>query len=140
LLRHAALSMTGVLAGIALSGASIQAFAGAGDRAHQQAAAPVELTDSDDYGYVALVVDPWAEVYADGKLLAVTPTAERLRLRPGRHFLKFVHPHYGSTSREVTITRGKLEQVDVRLIENPPPKSAILGSPAEPARASKPAP
>jgi serine/threonine-protein kinase len=141
LLRHAALSMTGVLAGIALSGASIQAFAGAGDRAHQQATATVvELPDSDDYGYVTLVVDPWAEVYADGKLLAVTPTAERLRLRPGRHFLKFVHPHYGASSREVIITRGKLERVDVRLVDNAPPKSAILGSPAADPRTSTPTP
>jgi hypothetical protein len=73
------------------------------------------------------VVDPWAEVYADGKLIAVTPTAERLRLRPGRHFLKFVHPHYGSTTREITITRGKVEPIEVRLVESSPPKSTQLG-------------
>jgi hypothetical protein len=73
---------------------------------------------------VQLVVEPWAEVYADGRLLAVTPTAERFLLRPGRHFLKFVHPHYQATTREVRIERGQLERIEVRLIEASLPKTS----------------
>jgi eukaryotic-like serine/threonine-protein kinase len=120
LLRHTALAMGGMLAGIVLTGAAIQAFARDG-AAVPSPTTMLEAHEVDDYGYLQLVVEPWAEVYADGKLLAVTPTAERLRLRAGRHFLKFVHPHYGATTREITIVQGKVQQVDVRLVEGTEP-------------------
>ncbi|MDB4973983.1 MAG: Serine/threonine protein kinase PrkC, regulator of stationary phase [Myxococcaceae bacterium] len=121
LLRHSAISMGTVFAGIVLSGAGIQALAHSRDPGHGAVLAPLlSAPDAEDFGYVQVVADPWAEVYADGKLLAVTPTAERLPLRAGRHFLKFVHPHYGSSSREVTVERGEVSRIEVRLPEGDP--------------------
>ena len=118
LLRHSALSMGGLCAGVVLSAASIQVYAHSADPEHGAGLAPLLSTpETDDYGYLQLVVDPWAAVYADGKLIAVTPTAEQLRLRTGHHFLKFVHPHYGQSTREVVVERGRVQRVQVSLVE-----------------------
>jgi eukaryotic-like serine/threonine-protein kinase len=116
LLRHAGLSMAAVCAGLVLSGAGIQMFAHATQPALAGAVTPLlSSSQADELGFVQLVVDPWAEVYADGKLFAVTPTAEHLPLRVGRHFLKFVHPQYGELSREVNVTAGELLRLEIRL-------------------------
>ncbi|MDB4989084.1 MAG: Serine/threonine protein kinase PrkC, regulator of stationary phase [Myxococcaceae bacterium] len=120
LLRHSAISMGAVCAGLVLSGAAIQAVARSTDPTHSTVLTPLLSTvDADDVGYLQLVVDPWAEVYADGKLIAVTPTAERVPLRAGRHFLKFVHPHFGQSSREITVKQGRVEHIEVRLLDRP---------------------
>jgi serine/threonine-protein kinase len=119
LLRHVAYSMGGVFVSIVASGFAIQALARNNRPPDAEAAAPTmsEVADHDDAGLVELVVDPWAEVYADGKLLAVTPTAQRFRLSRGRHYLRFVHPLLEPVDREVVIERGKLMRVEVQLHE-----------------------
>jgi hypothetical protein len=111
--------MGGVFVSIVASGFAIQALARNNRPPDAEAAAPTmsEVADHNDAGLVELVVDPWAEVYADGKLLAVTPTAQRFRLSRGRHYLRFVHPLLEPVDREVVIERGKLMRVEVQLHE-----------------------
>jgi eukaryotic-like serine/threonine-protein kinase len=119
LLRHTALSMGGVLLGMVATGTAIQLLAV--DRERARAASLVEVPEAGDYGYVQVVAEPWAEVYANGKLLGVTPLAERLPLPAGRHFLNFKNPHYETATREVLIRPGEVQQLQVRLLERAGP-------------------
>jgi hypothetical protein len=121
LMRHVALSMGAVFACIAGSGIGIQALAHKNLPQDLEATAPTmsEVADQNDAGLLEVVVDPWAEVYADGKLLAVTPTAQRFRLSRGRHYLRFVHPLLEPEAREVMIERGQVLRLDVQLHERP---------------------
>jgi len=115
LVRHVSMAMVAMLVAIGVSGALIQTVGGQlrnkGD--DQQNGEPV--LSQEHAGFLQLVVDPWAEVFVDGQLLTVTPTAERFTLAPGRHFVKLVHPHYQPVTREVRIERGKLHRLKVTL-------------------------
>ena len=66
-------------------------------------------------GFLRINADPWAQVYVDGKLTTVTPSAERIMVAPGRHFIKLVNPHFEVASREVRIDQGQSIAVDVVL-------------------------
>jgi PEGA domain len=106
-----------ILVGITLSGGAIQALAGRfRPRADAEASALIALTP-DRAGYLQVVVDPWAEVHLDGRLLTVTPSAERFMLAPGAHFVKFVHPQFQPVTREVQIERGQVFTLRVALSE-----------------------
>ncbi len=125
LLKHVGTSMTAMLLGIVISGAVIQTVAG---RFDSDSAAPSlrtgETLSPQNAGYIAVVVDPWAEIHVDGKLFAVTPTARPVMVAPGKHFLKFVNPHYEMASREVEVKRGETKQIQVQLT----PKTPGVGS------------
>lgn len=122
MLRHVALSMSAVLTCIVASGGAIQALAHRNhpEQAEVPPAKPLEAIDQGEVGLLEVVVDPWAEVYADGKLLAVTPTAERFRLSRGRHYLRFVHPLLEPEAREVVIEADQTMRVEVQLHERTP--------------------
>jgi hypothetical protein len=125
LVKHMSLIMSALLLCILLSGGVIQTVAGrfdADDTA--RAAREGEPLTPDTAGYLEVVADPWAEVYLDGKRFAVTPTAERIVLPPGRHFLKLVNPHYEPLSREVRITQGETTRVVATLTEKRTPSPA----------------
>ncbi len=120
MLRHVALAMSAVFACIVASGGGIQALAHKAQL--RDVEAPTLVVDHADTGLLEVVVDPWAEVYADGKLLAVTPTAQRFKLSRGRHFLRFVHPLLEPEAREVIIGRGQVLRVEVQMHERAPQK------------------
>ena len=63
----------------------------------------------------AVIADPWAQVYVDGKLVTVTPTAERIMVAPGRHFIKLVNPHFEVSSSEVRVDQGQVVRVEATL-------------------------
>jgi hypothetical protein len=65
-----------------------------------------------------VVVEPWGEVIVDGVLRAVTPTAERMPVPEGKHFVKIAHPHFPAVTREVLIEHGKTERL--RVVLTPP--------------------
>jgi hypothetical protein len=120
LMRHVALAMGGMLVCVALSGAAIQTVAGRfDDNQDAPQASTGELLLPEQAGFLHVVVDPWAEVYVDGKLLAVTPSSEPLMLTPGRHFVKLENPHFQASSREVRIARGKTARIEVKLEDKP---------------------
>jgi eukaryotic-like serine/threonine-protein kinase len=57
-------------------------------------------------GRVRVVVNPWAEVWVDGKLVDTTPFAVPLDLEAGTHRLSLRNPYYDELDREVTIAEG----------------------------------
>jgi serine/threonine-protein kinase len=124
LVRRTALSMSGVLVAMLLSLAAIQWIARTSTPSHASEASVLSPAERQAVGYVRVVVEPWAEVYVDGQLRAVTPTAERIQLTTGRHFFKFVNPHYEPATREITVEKGKLVHIDVRLAERKQAPSA----------------
>jgi hypothetical protein len=70
-----------------------------------------------------VVAEPWAEVYIDGKLFAVTAPRLGAHHAAARavHFLKLVNPHFEPASRELRITQGETMHVEVKLIEKARP-------------------
>lgn len=115
-LRAAALS-TFALACLAVTAPALQRLHGASEltEAPTTSLGLGEPVPADDHGFVTVVVDPWAEVYADGKLIAVTPTADRLWLTPGHHVLTFVHPSYAQQAREIEVAAGRSTRIEVQL-------------------------
>jgi len=55
-----------------------------------------------NFGYLQIVVTPWAEVYIDGKHIGQTPM-KRMKLPVGRHTVILRNPSLGEKRREVEI-------------------------------------
>jgi hypothetical protein len=128
--RHIGIGMAALTACIVLSGGVIQTVSGRFDEDETaRSAREGEPLTPENSGYLEVVAEPWAEVYIDGKLFAVTPTAERIMLPPGRHFLKLVNPHFEPASRELRINQGETEHVEVKLVEKLDPKRAGAETP-----------
>lgn len=126
LLRHVGLLMSALCLCVVLSGAVIQKLAGRFDI--EQEAQTHDASDpltTDRAGFLQVVVDPWAEVYVDGKLLGITPFAEPLMLAPGVHYVKLENPHFQQATREVRIVRGETLRLETKLQEKP--KGAAAG-------------
>ena len=68
-------------------------------------------------GYVRFVVDPWADVEIDGQHVLTTPSAQRVPLSPGRHYVRLVNPYFEGVDREIEIAEGATEVVDATLEE-----------------------
>ncbi len=122
LLRHTAVVMGGLCASLLLSGGLIQTVSGRFDA--DETARSVrdgEPLTPENAGFLLVNADPWAEVYVDGKLVAVTPTAERIMVAPGRHFIKLVNPHFDVSSHAVRVDQGQVVHVDATL----QPKAAL---------------
>lgn len=116
LLRHVGIMQTLLFLGIVGGGGAIQAAAGtlsadseSFTRSNSRSVVPERA------GYLRVVVDPWAEVVIDGQNVATTPTAQRIALTPGRHFVKFSNPYYQELQQEVRIVTGETEILEVEL-------------------------
>lgn len=116
LLRHVAIMQGLLFCGIIGGGGAIQAAAGtlspdseSFTRRTNRSVVPERA------GYLRVVVDPWAEVVIDGQHVATTPTAQRIALSPGRHFVKFENPYYQELQQEVRIVTGETEALEVEL-------------------------
>jgi serine/threonine-protein kinase len=116
LLRHVGLVQGALLAAVVAGGGTIQALSGrlAGDPEEfaSEAGNPVIPPRA---GFLEVVVDPWADVWIDGQKVATTPTAQRIPLPPGRHFLRLANPYYREEQREVRIRTDRTEIVEVEL-------------------------
>lgn len=71
-------------------------------------------------GYVQVNAMPWAEVYVDGDLYDVTPFAKPITLLPGKHALEFRNDYYRSEAREIEVTAGTTEQLQIELRRRKP--------------------
>jgi hypothetical protein len=56
---------------------------------------------------VRFVVYPWAEVRTEDGTRFVTPRAEPVQMKPGRHMVSFEHPRYGKVQRVITVQAGE---------------------------------
>ncbi len=116
LIRHVALVQGLLLCGIIGGGGAIQAAAGRlSPDGEDFRAARGEALLPERAGYLRIVVDPWADVYVDGQKLATTPTAQRIPLSPGVHYLKLANPYFQELQREVRIRTGETQVVEVEL-------------------------
>jgi serine/threonine-protein kinase len=66
-------------------------------------------------GFLHVVVEPWADVFVDGELLATTPIASRIPLSPGKHYVKLVNPFFQEESHEIVIRSGVTQSLDAKL-------------------------
>ena len=64
-------------------------------------------------GHLKFVVNPWGQIYADDKLLGVTPLASPLALPAGRHQIKVTHPFCQDGTRPVELEEGSIENAEV---------------------------
>jgi serine/threonine-protein kinase len=66
-------------------------------------------------GQLKVIVDPWAEVYVDGRLVDVTPMARAAPVGEGRHRLELKNPYYEPVTRDLLVQRGATQTVKVAL-------------------------
>ncbi len=66
-------------------------------------------------GDLRVLVDPWAEVWIDGKHVDTTPTAKSLPLVEGEHRLELRNPYYSTQIRKVSIKRGVTATLHIQL-------------------------
>ncbi len=69
-------------------------------------------------GYIEVVADPWADVYIDGELVATTPTAERIALSAGKHYVKYKNPYFETLTTEVIVHPGQVHRLEAVLKPN----------------------
>jgi hypothetical protein len=110
-LLRSAVSVLSLLLGCGvLAGGAIQASAGRLGRG-EDAAPEVATFSWARAGYLRVVAEPWADVFVDGELVTTTPTAARIPLTPGTHYLKFVNPFYQEQTLRVQIHTGQTNVV-----------------------------
>jgi serine/threonine-protein kinase len=106
--------------GIVGAGATIQVMAGRlGADESQFAAESGAPVVPERAGFVQFIVDPWAHVEIDGQRVLTTPSAQRIALTPGRHYVRLENPFFSSVDREIEIEEGQTEVLDVVLDEAP---------------------
>jgi len=66
-------------------------------------------------GFLKIYVDPWAEVWVDGKLVEITPFAKPLSIPEGTHEVRLRNPHFDVETRTVRIRRDVTETLRVSL-------------------------
>ncbi len=71
-----------------------------------------------DTGRLRVVARPWANVSIDGVAVDTAPTNESYRLLPGLHYVRFVHPSFGTVDRVVRVERGATVWLEVSLGAN----------------------
>ncbi|HET8934621.1 MAG TPA: serine/threonine-protein kinase [Polyangiales bacterium] len=115
LLRAVVMMCSLLLVGVVLVGGVIQASAGRFTQGEQD---PFESPSFSlgRAGFLRVVAEPWADVFVDGELVVTTPSAARIPLPPGTHYLKFVNPFYQEHSLTVQIRTGETNAVHVVLV------------------------
>ena len=116
LLRHVGIMQTLLLAGVLAGGGAIQAASGRlGGDPEEFAAEAGNPVVPERAGFLRVVVDPWAHVVIDGQQVATTPTAQRIALSPGRHYLKLENPYFHAQQMDIRIRTGETQVVEVKL-------------------------
>jgi serine/threonine-protein kinase len=115
LLRGVMMMFSLLLVGIVLVGGVIQASAGRFTRDERETfeSASFSLGNA---GFLRVVAEPWADVFVDGELVVTTPSAARIPLPPGTHYIKFVNPFYQEHTLSVQIRTAETNAVHVVLV------------------------
>mgnify|MGYP003444600199 FL=1 len=115
-LMRSAVSVFSLLLGCGvLAGGAIQASAGRFSHTEEttQEGAAFSFARA---GYLRVTAEPWADVYIDGELAATTPSASRIALMPGTHYVKFVNPFYQEQTLPVQIRTAQTSSLHAALI------------------------
>ena len=54
-------------------------------------------------GFIALVINPWGEVYLDGKKMGVSPPLKELQVTPGKHTIEIKNTSFASHTETLEI-------------------------------------
>ena len=123
LVRSAALMFTTLLVALAGTGGAIQASTGRfSDRDAAFGTTGDTLLVPRHAGYIEFVVEPWADVYIDGELVATTPTSERIALPPGKHYVKYKNPYFQEQAAEIFVRPDSVQRLGARLVAKSPMK------------------
>jgi serine/threonine-protein kinase len=110
--RWATAGLAVVFAAILGVGATLQGSAAR--RGEPDGIAPVDVLPQSP-AFIRVVATPWAEIWIDGQRVDVTPFARALPVRPGTHYLSFVHPQAPVEKRTLSLAPGETKTVDVRM-------------------------
>ena len=66
-------------------------------------------------GRLRISVQPWADVYIDGKFYETTPIAEPIQLAAGRHTLKLINPSFVPYEEVIVIEANKTLRKTIKL-------------------------
>jgi serine/threonine-protein kinase len=111
LVRQSALVFSVMSMALLATGGAIQASAGRWKRGGEFGENGDTAMLPRSAGHVEFVVEPWADVYVDGELVATTPTAQRVALTPGRHYVKYKNPFFVEETQEVVVRPGQTLQL-----------------------------
>jgi serine/threonine-protein kinase len=64
-----------------------------------------------DYGKLFVECSPWGDVYVDNVKIDTTPLKDYIRLKPGRHTIKVIHPDYPSYVKNIRIAGAQIETI-----------------------------
>ena len=56
---------------------------------------------------------PWSDIYIDGKKVDTTPLSSYIQLKPGKYYLKLVHPNYPAYTKRISISNDNIETVKI---------------------------
>jgi serine/threonine-protein kinase len=115
LVRSAAIVFSGLFGLLALTGGAIQASAGTFTMDDPYGQDGPRTIVPPQAGHLQVVADPWAEVWIDGELVAVTPTAERIALSAGKHYVKYKNPYFKTQTLEIIVRPGQLHRLEAVL-------------------------
>lgn len=59
-----------------------------------------------EFGYLMVSVDPWADVYVDGEYRDTTPLTRPIPVLPGEHLVKLVGPSSSGWEKRLSFQRG----------------------------------
>lgn len=59
-----------------------------------------------ELAYLEVTVNPWGEIWLDGKPVDTTPLVAPIKLAPGLHELAVRHPQLGTRSLRIVLTKG----------------------------------
>ncbi len=116
LVRSAALMFSVLFMALCATGGAIQARAGRFDETMRGFGPPSDAPIIPrQAGFIHVIAEPWAEVYVDGEHVATTPSAQRIPLPPGRHYVKFKNPYFKEQSTEIFVRPGQTQRLRVQL-------------------------
>ncbi len=73
------------------------------------------VINQDSYGFIKLLVKPWAKIFIDNVLYGNTPLSEPIRLTVGEHHLTFRHPNRKEFSENFTIAKDETLKISITL-------------------------
>lgn len=114
MLRNMAVVQSVLFLGALISGAVIQAANGGFSAQARMASGPGVVQDQPT-GFLKVVVDPWAELYINGKYIATTPLARSIPLPVGKYFLQLKNPYYSDGEYEAVIRPNEIKAIEVKL-------------------------
>lgn len=67
------------------------------------------------FGYVRVVVLPWAEIYIDGEKVGITPTDKNFLVTAGKHKVMLKNPYYKPVLRIIEVSSNQINLVKADL-------------------------